>query len=80
MHLDRASFCAEKGREKMLMPDIPLDVSHLWHGLSHPADAPAPQKEKHPGARNHVYDLYFLRRIRHRKMVKKEPLLPLGLQ
>ena len=37
-------------------------------------------KEKYTGTWNHVYNLYLLCRIRHRKMVKKEPLLPLGLQ
>lgn len=64
----------------MSVPDFPLDVSYLRHGLSHPAYASDPQKEKYTGTWNHVYNLYLLCRIRHRKMVKKEPLLPLGLQ
>lgn len=70
----------KKGEKNMSVPDFPLDVSYLRHGLSHPAYASDPQKEKYTGTWNHVYILYLLCRIWHRKMVKKEPLLPLGLQ
>ena len=45
MHLDGASFCSEKRGKNMSVPDFPLDVSYLRHGLSHPAYASDPQKK-----------------------------------
>ena len=78
--MDRTAFFAEKGFF-IDGPDLPLDVSHLWHGCVVGAIVSDFGRISAGGARRGVYALYFFGRIWFRLGIAKAGrCLSMGLQ
>ena len=79
MFMDRMWLFVRRKKQKNALPDVHLDVPHLWHGVRSFSSLQKNAGQACPRARLRLHRLYFPHRIQHRLLLEKTRLLPVGL-